>query len=166
MSGIAFTSRRRATDAALLRRQARLLQAYSRDIVATDNLKSIVSITSNALAALFGVPAVVMLIAEGEVITIDRVGAVAPQEADFEAARASLVDKTVTRAGVYPALTSSFDFWPVATGTGQSAVIGLAFDPNERPAAPDAIIGTVGSVLALALERQRFRDGVGASPAH
>lgn len=62
VSGVAFTSRQRATEAALLRRQATVLQGYSRDVVAADNTKAIVSITSQALAALFQVPAVVMLV--------------------------------------------------------------------------------------------------------
>ena len=44
-SGVAFTSRQRATEAALLRRQTTLLQGYSRDVSAADNAKAIVSIT-------------------------------------------------------------------------------------------------------------------------
>src|SRR4030081_2015914 len=39
VSGVAFTSRQRATEAALLRRQATVLQGYSRDVVAADNAK-------------------------------------------------------------------------------------------------------------------------------
>ncbi len=46
VSGVAFTSRQRATEAALLRRQATVLQGYSRDVVAADNTNAIVSITS------------------------------------------------------------------------------------------------------------------------
>ena len=157
VSGVAFTSRRRATDAALLRRQATVLQGYSRDVVAADNTEAIVSITSQALAALFQVPVVVMLVTEGKVVSVKRVGGVEPQEAEFEAARSSLETGTVARAGVYPALASRFDFWPVTTAVGQCAVIGLAFDPDERPSAPDTLVDIVGSVLALALDRQHFR---------
>lgn len=164
VSGIAFTSRRRATDAALVRWQMTVLQSYSRDIVVTDDPSAIVTATSHALAALFEVPVVVMRIADGEVVFIDRMGTVEPQEADFEAARSSLVEGTIARAGVYPALASRFDFWPVATAMGPGAVIGLAFDPNERPPMPDTLVGTVGSVLALALDRQYVRDRPDASP--
>ena len=49
VSGVAFTSHRRATEAALLRRQVTVLQGYSRDLVAADNTKAIVSITSKLL---------------------------------------------------------------------------------------------------------------------
>lgn len=157
VSGVAFTSRRRANDAALLRQQVTELQGYSRDIAAADNKKAIVSIASQALAALFQVPVAVMLIAEDDVVSVNSVGDLEPQEADFEAARSSLEMGAVARAGIYPALASRFDFWPVVTATGQRGVIGLAFDPDQRPSTPERLVDTVGSVLALALDRQHFQ---------
>jgi K+-sensing histidine kinase KdpD len=157
VSGVAFTSRQRATEAALLRRQASVLQSYSRDLVAADNTKAIVSITSQALAALFQVPVVVMLVAEGRVVSFERAGDVEPQAAELEAARSSLATGTVVRGGIYPDLASRFDFWPVKTAEDPNAVIGLAFDPDERPSAPGALVDIVGSVLALVLDRQHAR---------
>ena len=165
VSGVAFTSRRRANDAALLRRQATVLQGYSRNVVVADNAKTIVSITSQALAALFAVPVVVMLVADGEVVYVNRVGDVEPKDADFEAARSSLTMGTVARAGIYPALASRFDFWPVVTAAGQCAVIGLGFDPDDRPSAPDTLVDVVGCILALTLDRQHFRVSRDARPA-
>ncbi|MGH6806358.1 MAG: hypothetical protein ACREEJ_05820 [Ensifer adhaerens] len=44
---------------------------------------------------------------------------------------------------------------------GQGAVIGLAFDPDERPATPDTLIGIVAGVLALALDRQQLQIDIG-----
>ena len=165
VSGVAFTSQRRAAEAALLRRQATVLQGYSRDLVAADNTKAIVSITSPALAALFQVPVVVMLVTKGKVVSLERVGDVEPQKAELEAARSSLETGTVVRGGIYPDLASRFDFWPVKTAEGQNAVIGLAFDPDERPSAPDALVDIVGSVLGLALDRQHVLVRRGARPA-
>jgi K+-sensing histidine kinase KdpD len=162
VSGVAFTSRQRATEAALLRRQATVLQGYSRDVVAADNTNAIVSITSQALAALFQVPVVVMLVTENRV-TLEKVGDVEPLEAELEAARLSLATGTVMRSGVYPNLASRFDFWPVETAEGQNAVIGLAFDPDERPSAPDVLVNIVVSALALVLDRQHARV---RRPAH
>jgi K+-sensing histidine kinase KdpD len=159
VSGVAFTSHRRATEAALLRRQATVLQGFSRDVVAADNTKAIVSITSQALAALFQVAVVVMLVTEDRVVFLERVGDVEPQEAELEAARSCLATGTVMRSEIYPNLASRFDFWPVRTAEGQNAVIGLAFDPDERPSAPDALVDVVVSVLALALDRQHARVG-------
>jgi two-component system sensor histidine kinase KdpD len=158
VSGVAFTSRRRADEAALLRRQATLLQTYSHDVVAADNTKAFVSITSQTLPALFNVPVVVILVANGNVASLEQVGGVEPQDAELEAARSSLVNRTVVRAGIYPNLASRFDFWPVATGVDQSAVIGLAFDPDERPSTPSVLVDVVVSLLALAFDRQHFRD--------
>ena len=165
VSGVAFTSRQRATEAALLSRQTTLLQGYSRDVVAAGNTKAIVSITSQALAALFQVPAVVMLVSEDRVVSVEQVGDVEPQETELEAARSSLATGTVMRSDVYPNLASRFDFWPVQTAEGQKAVIGLAFDPDERPAAPDTLVNIVARVLALALERQHARVRRDARPA-
>ena len=157
VSGVAFTSRQRATEAALLRRQVTVLQGYSRDVVAADDTSVIVSITSQALEALFQVPVVVMLVAEGRVVSVERVGDVEPQEAELEAARSSLATGTVVRSDVYPNLASRFDFWPVETAEGQKAVIGLAFDPAERPLAPEVPVNIVARVLALVLDRQHAR---------
>jgi two-component system sensor histidine kinase KdpD len=166
VSGVAFTSRRRAIEAALLRRQATVLQGYSRDIVAADDTKAIVAITSQALAALFNVPVAVILVAEGNVVSLERAGGVEPQDADLEAAKSALATGTVVRAGIYPDLASRFDFWPVATTMGRSAVIGLAFDPDERPLAPSVLVDIVVSVLALVLDRQHLRVRRDAPPAN
>jgi K+-sensing histidine kinase KdpD len=157
VSSVAFTSHQRATEAALLRRQTTVLQGYSRDVVAADNTNAIVSITSQALAALFQVPVVVMLVTEDKVVSLEQVGDVEPQEAELEAARSSLATGIVVRGGVYPNLASRFDFWPVETAEGQEAVIGLAFDPDERPSAPNAIVNIVVRVLGLVLDRQHVR---------
>ena len=157
VSGVAFTSRQRATEAALLRRQTTVLQGYSRDVVAADNTNAIISITSQALAALFEVPVVVMLVTEDRVASLEQVGDVEPEEAELEAARSSLATGTVVRSGVYPNLASRFDFWPVEMAEGQNAIIGLAFDPDERPSAPDALVNIVVRVLALVLDRQHVR---------
>jgi K+-sensing histidine kinase KdpD len=156
-SSVAFTSHRRAAEAAHLRRQATVLQGFSRDLVAADNTKAIVSITSKALAALFQVPVVVMLVTDDRVVSLERVGDLEPQEAELEAARSSLATGTVVRSGIYPDLASRFDFWPVKTAEGQNAVIGIAFDPDERPSAPEASVDVVVSVLALVLDRQHAR---------
>jgi K+-sensing histidine kinase KdpD len=165
VSGVAFTSRRRATEAALLRKQATVLQGYIRDLVAADDTKAIIAITSQALAALFEVPVVVMLVRDGTVVSLERVGDVEPQESELDTARSSVAAGTVVRAGVYPDVASRFDFWPVKTAEGQNAVIGLAFDPDERPSAPDALVDIVRSVLALVLDRQHVGVRRDAGPA-
>ena len=157
VSGVAFTSRRRAEEAALLRRQATVLENYSRDIIAAKDEASIASITSRALNSLFRVPAVVMVAREGELVCVKRATDTEPGEAEFEAARSSLATGTTLRGGVYPHLASRFDFWPVRTAEGEGAVVGLAFDPDERPSAPDKHAGVVACLFGLALDRLRER---------
>ena len=88
-----------------------MLQVYTRDVVAADNTNAIVSITSQALAALFQVPVVVMLVTENRVVSLEQVGDVEPQAAELEAARSSLADGTAVRSGVYP-------IWPRALTFG------------------------------------------------
>jgi K+-sensing histidine kinase KdpD len=158
VSGVAFTSHRRAAEASQLRRQATVLQGYSRNVVAARSVDAITSITSQALSALFRVPAVVILIAEGRAVSIKRSGDAEPDEAELEAARSSLATGDVLRGGVYPYPASRFDFWPVPTSEGQGAVIGLAFDADERPSVPDTQVKVVADILALALDRQ-YRRG-------
>jgi K+-sensing histidine kinase KdpD len=157
-SGVAFTSARRATEAALLRKQTTVLQGYSRDVVAADNVDAIASITSQALAALFHVPAVVILFSEGRAVSIKRVGDIAPVVAELEAAQSSLATGTALPAAVYPHLTSRFDFWPVQTSEGKDAVIGLAFDSDERPSAPDTLVKILATIFGLVLDRQHGRE--------
>lgn len=158
VSGVAFASHRRAAEASLLRKQAAILQGYSRDVAAADNADAIVSITSRALAALFGVSGVVMLAVDGRIASVKRTGDAEPREAELEAARSCLTTGTALRGGTFPHPDSRFDFWPAQTADGQGAVIGLAFDPDERPATPDAPVSVVASILALALDRQNRRE--------
>jgi K+-sensing histidine kinase KdpD len=157
-SGVAFTSRRRAAEAASLKKQMTILHDYSRNIMAADNLDAILSVTSLALEALYRVPAVAMLVRQGIIVSMKRVGDLEPQQAELEAALSSLETGGAVRSGVYPNLASRFDFWPVETADGQTAVIGLAFDPDERPSRPDTSVMIAASVLALVLDRQNGRD--------
>lgn len=156
-SGVALTSRQRATEAARMRRQVGVLQGYSRDLAGANDAKAIAAITAQALSALFEAPAAVMLVTAGKIVLLEKVGDIEPQEADLEIARSSLTTGAVMRSGVYPNLASRFDFWPVETAVGQKAVIGLAFDPDARPAKPDALVDVVVRVLSLALDRQHMR---------
>jgi two-component system sensor histidine kinase KdpD len=158
VSAVAFSSQRRGADAARLRSQAKVLKHYSRDILADGTSEAIAATTAKALSALFGAPAAVLLVNGGEVVFTSKAGGSELQAADFEAVRTLLAGGTGSRAGVYPELASRFDFWPVGQGAGQQAVIGIAFDPDDRPEAPERVIDVVAALLALALERRREGD--------
>lgn len=135
------------------------MQSYSREIIAADNPRAIFSRTANALETLFQVPVIVMLMSEPLGDFVESRGAIEPREVDIEAARSSLTTGTVSVADVYPFDGSRFDFWPVMTSAGSRAVIGLAFDPEERPPQPGTLVEIVGNLLALALDRQHLRTG-------
>jgi two-component system sensor histidine kinase KdpD len=158
-SGVASIARRRADDAALLMRQARILQLYGHEVVAADDAGETVSLAATALEALFHVPVVVMLMSETVVTSIERRGEIQPLDVEMEAAQSSLTTCQPVPAGVYPFDASRLDFWPVSTPTKRWGVIGLAFDPDERPSKPSIPVETVAGVLALALDRQHLRTG-------
>jgi len=155
-SGVASIARRRADDAALLMRQATILQLYSHDVVGADDASEVFSLAATTLEALFRVPVVVMLMSENVVTLSEKRGAIELHDVEMEAVQSSLTTGRPVPAGIYPFDASRLDFWPVSTPTGQRAVIGLAFDPDERPSKPAILVETVGGVLALALDRQDF----------
>jgi two-component system sensor histidine kinase KdpD len=157
VSSVAFTSRRRAINAALLTKQANLLRDYSRDIGAANDTKALVSTTSTTLKALFDVPAVVILMNGNDVVPVTSIDGAELLATDLEAARSALAMGSVARAGVYPAVASRFDFWPVTTTAGQSAVIGLAFAPDQRPLSSDMSVDIIARILGLALDNQHLR---------
>jgi K+-sensing histidine kinase KdpD len=155
VSGVAFTSRRRAEEAALLHKQAAILENYSRDVVAAKDEAFVASVTSRALNSLFHAPAVVMAVQGGKMVCLTQTTGAEPVEAEFEAARSSLATGTTLRGGFYPHLASRFDFWPVRTAEGEGAVVGVAFDPDERPSAPDTHAAVVARLFGMALDRAR-----------
>lgn len=157
VSGVAFTSRRRAEEAALLQKQAAILENYSRDIVAAKDEASMASITHRTLNSLFRAPAVVMAVRQGKLVCIKQTAGAEPVGAEFDAARASLAAVTPLRGGVYPHPASRFDFWPVRAVEGEGVVVGLAFDADERPSAPDRHVGVVANLFGLALDRLHER---------
>lgn len=160
-SGVASIARRRADDAALLTQQATIIQLYSHDVIGADDAKELVALAANTLEELLHVPVVVMLMSEAAVTFIEKRGKIDPLDVEMDAAQSSLTTCRSVPAAIYPFETSRFDFWPVSTPTGQWAVIGLAFDPNERPSDPATLVESVAAVLALALDRQHFRTRTG-----
>jgi len=156
VSGVAFTSGQRAAEATLLNRQMALLRDCSRNVAAASSTMEPVAITALALTALFQRPSVVMLVKDGNVTYLERQGGIDLRDTELEAARSSLKTQTIVRAGLYPDLTSRFDFWPVPTALSESAVIGIAFDLDDRPSTPETLVDTVGSILRLALEKGRL----------
>jgi len=153
-SAVASIARREADAASLLRQQAAVLRLYSRE-ASSGYSTSIAANTANTLEALFRVPTVVILMSEAAENIIEKRGRIESlNEAETQAAQWSLANRRPVVAGVYPFDASRFDFWPVLTAAGRKAVIGLAFDPDERPTTPETLVEIVGNVFAIALDSQ------------
>jgi two-component system sensor histidine kinase KdpD len=102
---------------------------------------------------LFHVPVVVILMLETGKPFVERRGEIAPlSDVEMDAAQSALANDRPTTAAAYPFDASRFDFWPIKTPAGETAVIGLAFDPDERPAKPEILVETIGNLFALAID--------------
>jgi K+-sensing histidine kinase KdpD len=153
-SAVASIARRKADDAVLLQQQATVLRRYSRE-AASGYSKSIASTTADTLETLFRVPTVVILMSGSAENVIEKRGQIELlNQVETEAAQSSLENRRPVTAGVYPFDSSRFDFWPIVSPAGQKAVIGLAFDPDERPTTPGTLVEIVGGLFALALDSQ------------
>jgi K+-sensing histidine kinase KdpD len=164
VSAVASVAKRKADDAALLRRQAATLQRYGRQAAGSDHSRPLISVTADTLATLFNRPAAVILLSDAAESSVEMRGDIQQlSNAETDAARASLTQRRQVPAGIYPFDASRFDFWPVETPAGEKAVIGLAFDPDERPATPEILVEIVASLFALALDSQRACPARGAA---
>jgi K+-sensing histidine kinase KdpD len=151
-STVSFTSRRRAIEKAALENRLALLHAYSRDLAVTEDQAAIAVLASRTVAALFELPAAVVLL-DGKETTIRTEGGLEPNNTEIEAARLSVLNNEVVHGGVYPNVASRFDFWPFRTRAGAGAVLGVAFDADDRPSAVDKFVAIVGNTLAVRLDR-------------
>src|SRR5262245_32364240 len=153
-SAVASIEPREGDAASLLRQKAAVLRRYSRE-ASSGYFTSIVANTANTLETLFRVPIVVILMSETAENIIEKRGQIELlNQAETQAAQSSLANRRPVVAGVYPFDASRFDFWPVVTPAGRKAVIGLAFDPDERPTTPETVVEIVGNVFAMALDSQ------------
>jgi K+-sensing histidine kinase KdpD len=151
VSAVASTSRRRAEEAALRRRQAGVLQACGRAICRAETAEAKAAAAADALQALFEVPVVILALSGDRVAIAASRGEPEVGEAEEEAARFAAGSGQSLHAGVYPADRSRLDLVPLPARPEATTVIGLAFDPEARPAEPGTLIDVVGSLLALAL---------------
>lgn len=151
VSGVAFTSQRRAGEANELRKKADILSAFSRDITGAADAKVLAQLTARTLSAMFRVPAVVILSSRDEAEHLEATGQIDLHESELQAARSAMTGEAPVRGGVYPDTASRFDFWPAKTDGSMHAVVGLAFDPDERPATPDTYVDVIRCLFGLAL---------------
>jgi K+-sensing histidine kinase KdpD len=155
VSTVSFTSQRRAEQAARLKRQFATLDQYGREVSAEGNLDAIASVTNRSLASLSGLPTVVLIVANEKIVAIQSSGVLEPNKSEIEAARSSLTTGDIVHGGIYPNVDSRFDFWPIRTQRGPSAILGVALD-DDRSAEAEVPVAIMARVLAAALDREEL----------
>ncbi|WP_315927125.1 DUF4118 domain-containing protein [Mesorhizobium sp. SP-1A] len=153
-SAVGSTARRRTDDAERLKRQVGALQLFGRDMVADQAVEAAILNAANTLHALFRVPVVVMAMADAKVDVVEKRGNMDLADLEIEAARSALASGKFVPARLYPFDSSRFDFWPVPGPAGRRVVIGVAFDPDDRPLLAGNLVEIVANSLALALARR------------
>jgi K+-sensing histidine kinase KdpD len=154
ISAITAWGRRKGIDLERSRRMQAALKTYAGRMAASRSSEDATKLTLAAVTGFFQSPAVVVFAAEAEgeprVQGAERLSAI-----EIEAARSAWDLRLAVAGGIYPYDQSRFDFWPVATFGTRSAVIGVAFDPDRRPANPDAMMDIVALVFGAAIDRCR-----------
>ena len=154
ISAITAWGRRKGIDLERSRRMQAALKTYAGKMVASRSMEESTRLTLAAVAGFFHAPTVVVFPAqadgEPEVQGAEQLSAI-----EIEAAKSAWDSRLAVTGGVYPYDESRFDFWPVATASSQRAIIGVAFDPDRRPANPDGMMDIVALVFGTAIDRYR-----------
>ncbi|MGZ2385553.1 K+-sensing histidine kinase KdpD [Rhizobium brockwellii] len=150
-SAIASMRRRDAAALDRYRRSEEKLKIYARQMIAAASAQEAKGLTRSALASLFQAPVVVIRVGKDDDLKIEGENNLSSMEA--EAARTALTSQSIVNAGVYPFDESRFDFWPAQSSNNRAVVIGVAFDPERRPANADATVGMMVLVLAATIDR-------------
>ncbi len=151
-SAIASTRRRDAAELDRYRRGQEKLQIYARQMIAANSTEEATHLTRSALISLFHVPVAIIVSGKGDDLKIEGEKNLSPME--LEAIRTALTSKAIVNGGVYPFDQSRFDFWPAQVSTDRAVVIGVAFDPERRPANPDATIEMMALMLGATIARR------------
>lgn len=164
VSALAARARRQALEALEHAHQARALQGLAQALAAATDRRTIMDATAQTLNAVFGSPAVVILVGDEDRVVSSAPPSAQLSHADQDAAALALASRQPTRGDAYPVEAARFDFWPVVTRSRIQAVIGvgLAQLPN-RPAAPETLVQAVAGYLSVSLDREVYaREAVEA----
>ncbi|WP_037076964.1 DUF4118 domain-containing protein [Rhizobium mesoamericanum] len=152
-STIVSTERRDKAELDRFRLYQDKLKAYARQMIAATSAEQAKNLTRSTLAEILQAPVALVYAGSDNEVKID--GKASLTEAEIDAARAASASNAMVAAGVYPFDQSRFDFWPVQAAVDRTIVIGVAFDPQHRPANPDATIETVALILAATIDRYK-----------
>ena len=155
VSAVAAEARRGKLEARLAAVQAEAVQTLAKSIVDERPQPQVLQTAVEALQAMFGGPAVVLL-SDGGRLDV-KAGAGDPRlgPGEDEAARWALSAGLHTQANSYPFDESRFDFWPVGPAERRRAVLGVDFTRARegRPEAATRLVEMVAGYVAVALTR-------------
>ncbi|MFS8112338.1 DUF4118 domain-containing protein [Rhizobium jaguaris] len=150
ISTIVWTKRRDKEELDRVHLYQDKLQTYARQMIAATSAEEATSLTRSALASIFQAP-VAVIFARNDDLEVDSGTRLA--QAEIDAAKTASASNAVVAGGVYPFDKSRFDFWPARTTSDRTIVIGVAFDPERRPANPDATVEIVALMLGATIDR-------------
>jgi K+-sensing histidine kinase KdpD len=156
VSALAAEARRRALDSRRTATQAKALQGLAHAVIVDTPRQRILELAAAALSTIFGAPAMVVRVRDGQMAVLAASGGAAANTVEMDAAKTAIDAGAPTRAATYPTEAARFDFWPVVLAGGEALAVGLDFsrDPDARPADPTPHVEAVCGYLAAAL-----RDG-------
>ena len=156
VSAVAAQSRRRALQALGALDQASALQTLARALAGASDRAGIARAGAEALAALFGAPATILIEEADSLEAVATAGGTELSAADIEAAEWAHSARLPTRGQAYPVERSDFDFWPLVTPQHLRLVLGVAISgrAESRPQSPELLVETVGRYLTVALDRE------------
>lgn len=152
-STIVSTKRRDKAELDHFRLHQDKLKTYARQMTAATSVKQAKSLTRATIAEILQAPIAIVYAGSDYDVEVD--GDASLTDVEIDAARAASASNAMVAAGVYPFDESRFDFWPVQATIDQTIVIGAAFDPDRRPANPDATAETVALILAATIDRYK-----------
>ncbi|OCJ08138.1 hypothetical protein A6U87_12895 [Rhizobium sp. AC44/96] len=135
-------------------RQQEKLGTYAQQMLDATTAEEARALTLSILTSLFQAPAVVLSVGHGDDLAIKSETTLVPAEVD--AAREACASQTCVEAGVYPFDQSRFDFWPVRTRSERKTILGVAFDPDRRPAHTDAAMSMIALMLGATIDRHQI----------
>lgn len=152
-SAVASAGRRHAENAEALKIRQAKLHRFSEILIREREVAGVLEATADVLKSIYDVPvAVIVPSREGaEKLAVRDVDELTASER--EAMSSALGTGQKVLGGIYPHDQSRFDFWPAQVrGGAHTAVIGLAFDSDERTDLVDDVVGPIACLLALWLE--------------
>lgn len=149
VSTVSWQSRQHALDARRAATQAEELRSLAHAVIEGMPQRQIVEAAAQSLGRIFSAPAAILSRQDGQLRVVATSGDAKVNEADVDSAESALASGVHVRGQTYPHDRSSFDMWPVATGSKCQYVLAvdLAHSSQDRPADADRLVEIVAAYI-------------------